>query len=226
MGLGDDMSQSSMMQSKSHVGGPAGGSEMDDDESLSEAASSKRSGKKSTQTARKAAIKVQFKDDARPPVSIIVSSAATGLVELRRVLRKRMGRKFEVQNMGTPTGLTSGLSIELDPSMEGLDLNNFSVLDGISDPVLVTDNVGLVVFANDRAWETLGLVEDPGDTYILNYLKLAQVSKMDYVSELRNNRTQATLVSDKDSSFGVSVNQVTLGKCKLHVWTLISSDKD
>ncbi len=63
----------------------------------SNASMSKRGG--SSSTVRKTAITAKFVNSIRPPVNLIVSSASTSLIELRRVLRKKTGRKFDCHEM-------------------------------------------------------------------------------------------------------------------------------
>ena len=199
----------------------------DEDESLSEASNYKNSSKTPDttasmrtkgKTARKTVLQATFRNDLRPTVNIIVSSASTNIQELRRVLRKKTGRKFEVQSMQAPEGLTSKLQILLEPTLEGLDLLNFAVLDGIVDPILVTDNLGIIVFANDAAWSTFSFGDDPVDTYILDHLKTS-VNKIDFVRDLRSNKLAVTT---KDASkFTATFNPVTIGKCKLFVWAFV-----
>ena len=232
--LDDSTSMQSMSVSSRHDVSIADNSKIiqldDDDESLSEANAYKSStktpktgGKKVTSgTARKTIVTATFNRDNRPPVNIIVSSASTNIQELRRVLRKKTGRKFEVQSMKAPDGLTSKLAIVLEPTLEGLDLLNFAVLDGLSDPVLVTDNLGIIVFANDPSWTAMSFSDDPVDTYILKHVKMP-VSKLDYVRELRSNKMQVTLTHD-ESKWTTTFNPVTLGKCKLHVWNFVQSE--
>lgn len=82
----------------------------EEDESLSEATAFKSSSrtpnaKKGAATVRKTAITAKFVDQARPPVNLIVSSASTSLTELRRVLRKKTGRKFDCHELKVKKGL-------------------------------------------------------------------------------------------------------------------------
>ncbi len=99
--------------------------------------------------------------------------------------------------------------------MEGLDMNNFQVLDGIIMPVVVTDNLGLIVFANDSAWQKLNITNDPVDVWMSNMVKLP-FAKLDFVNELKSTRFAVTL-EDK-STLNVTVNPCSIGKCKLHCW--------
>lgn len=91
------------------------------------------------------------------------------------------------------------------------------VLDGLLLPVVVTDNLGLIVFANDAAWQRLGIASDPVDVWICKMLKLP-FARMDFVNELKTTRFAVTL--DDKSTLNVSVNPCSIGKCKLHCWLL------
>jgi PAS domain S-box-containing protein len=198
----------------------------DEDESLSDAGayqnstrtpSTASSANSKKGTGRKMVITATFRGNCRQPVKIIVSSASTSHMELRRVIRKKTGRKYELHNMHAPDGLTSKMTMELEPTFEGLDSNYFGILDGLPDPVLVTDNVGLIVFANDNAWNTLMFEDDPVDTFVMTYFKSNSNDPLNSLRDVRNNRMQATF--EDDSQWNVTFNPVTVGKNKLFVWS-------
>jgi len=187
----------------------------DDDESLSEALQARAKASKGA-TGRKTVIHASFGGDCRPPVKLIVSSAYTNQRELRRVIRKKTGRKFDMQSLTAGDGLTSKMSLTLTPTFENLDVANFAVLEAIPEPVVVTDNVGLLVFANDASWNALSFEDDPVDTFILAHLQTS-LSKLDSVQELRSNRLNVELKHDQ-SKWNVVINPVSLAKNRLFVW--------
>lgn len=170
-------------------------------------------------TFRKATITCSFKNAARAPFSIVVSSAAVTLDELRKVLRKKTGRKFHVQSFEAPGGLSNAISVVLEPSNEGLDPSHFAVLEGVPNPVVITDNLGLVVYANDIAYEMV-LRGDPLECFVADVCTDLTLSsgKLDFVSDmLMRARTLSATTKDGDRA-NIVVNPVTIAKCKLFVW--------
>ena len=131
-------------------------------------------------TVRKINISVHFKNKPRSNLSVLAYSNA-GHEELRRIFRKKFGRKYDILSFEAKDGTTSSLTAEVEPTFEGLDPVNFAVLEGfLCDAVFVTDNVGLILFANDTAWERLGIQEDPVDRSIATLMSFP-FSKLDYV---------------------------------------------
>lgn len=163
-------------------------------------------------SSRKGLITAEFVGNIRPKLSILASTNADRS-ELRRVLRKKMGRKYEVEQMDAPDGRVSSLRVVLRPTHEGIESHFFSVLEGVQSPILVTDGAALVLYANDKAWEALSIEDDPVDRFILDLVHL-DIGKLEFVSDLRHTTFKA-----QKGMFVVSVSPVQILKAKLHVWT-------
>lgn len=168
-------------------------------------------------TMRKIVIAVKFPNDLRPPLRVVVSTASPSLSELKKALRKKTGRVYNVLSLTSPGGLVKELVMEVQPgNARELTQLSFAVLDGLRAPVFVTDNAGIIVFGNDALCELAR-----GDVENVHVLKLFQMNapadKMDLVSELAGGVAPAGTGPDGVlRSFQVS--PVKIGKCNLHVW--------
>lgn len=174
------------------------------DVSVSEASKTTSSlpSNKSASAKRKTVIRVDF-GAIRPAVTF--RTVLSPQDEISRVLRKRFGRRYGLKEVRQAGGKTL-VSLE-EWSDCAPPSTAFSVLEGLRWPMVVTDCVGVTIFANRAAWEAFGLRSDPEGQFIVNF---APVPTFDFVDELPEPPTAA---------FSVRVTQIS--KLTLAVWTFV-----
>jgi hypothetical protein len=167
-------------------------------------------------TLRKIVIGCKFAQELRPPLRLVVSTASPSLAELKKALRKKTGRRYDILSLSSPGGLVKELVVEVQPGSEpSLSPLTFAVLDGLRVPVFVTDNAGVVLFGNDALCELVH--GDVVDRHVAQLFKLTPpADKLDLISDLAGGTAAGTGSDGMLRSFQVS--PVKIGKCTLHVW--------
>lgn len=178
------------------------------------------------QKLKKVNVQVTFKNGARGPLRIVLPSASCTRTELSSTLRNKFGRRYEVQEMKATDGTSATLGITVSPMAMELSADMFSLLDGITMAALVTDNVGVMLFANDSAWDKLTIENDVCDQSVEKVLDLSKYhargsEELCYVDEDMPTKNAECVAKNSKRPLTVDIRPVKMsGKLVFYVWSI------
>lgn len=167
----------------------------------------------------KVACQLVFPDKVRENVKMIIPSAKSTLKELHRALRKNLGRPYIVTDMTAVEGKKSQIRLTIAFPSKSLPAQYFMVLDAVDIPVLITDNAGILVFANDAAWAFLDLDDDPQNTGVQDLLTVVDRKTLPYIKKLPGTIQATGEVNGSKWRARVSLKQMSAEKCNLFAWS-------